>query len=981
MLSLSRVLRVVLSLILIFSLLVPILGGQVNAAPADYVKVTKTVNPSTITTEEEAEVSLRIQGTPPVDVVKPNDVILIIDKSGSMLPGNNNGEDKMKAAKEAAKGFVDLMDMSKHRVGIVDFSSESMTGTLPLTTDTTVVKNYINGIQANGSTATGYSIDKAIELLADHRTDAQPVIVIMTDGDATVGSDQVPDAYQYAINKAEEAKNAGIVFYTIALLKASDNPATSGPNILLKEMATTSSHHHFVLGSNGLEQIYAAIVQEIGIASAYDIVVTDEVSPDFEIVPGSYDHNIPKPTIQGNKLIWSFLELKNSELVFSYKIRPVNNQKTGNLPVSTSSSTVTYKDYAGANRSKVIYSPYITVKHPAPIITSIEKDYGHPAGGEVVTITGDKFRPGLSVKFGGASATNVQVISPQEITAVTPARAQGPVTVVVTNDDAQSASAPFVYRTDPIVNEIKPSHGPLIGGNLVTFNGNYFIRGIKVSFNGVPAAVNFDNPTSFYVYAPAGSQAGPVDLLLENPDGTQLLIPSGYTYDEPPKMNPEIIKLSNNSGPQAGGNFVSIDGKNFVKGLKIFFGDNEGAVTSFYSSTRIEVRVPAASNYGTVDVTVENPDGLTGTAAQAYTYLAPPPLPAPTIAKISPNQGPMSGGGYAAVDGTGFQTGVRVYLGEKEATVNRLYSEYRMEIRIPAADVHGAVDLRVVNPDEKEAVAPQAYTYLAPPPPPAPSITSIYPNVGLPAGGNVVTIVGTNIQQGAAVTFGGVLATDTVYFDTRKITVKVPSSSGYEGPVDVILTNPDNQSTLVQSGYTYSEPIPTITKINPNNGPLSGGGFVTIDGTNFDRNLIITVNGQVVPLSTYFHSGRIEFKVPASNNAGTVDVVVTNPSGHSAQTTYTYNAPPEAPAPIITKISLTYGPVSGGKYVTIDGTGFNPGMNISIGGVLVSPSRYYSSIRVEFRTPPAPGGTAGNVEIKVINPDGKESNAVLYEYR
>lgn len=56
-------------------------------------------------------------------------------------------------------------------------------------------------------------------------------------------------------------------------------------------------------------------------------------------------------------------------------------------------------------------------------------------------------------------------------------------------------------------------------------------------------------------------------------------------------------------------------------------------------------------------------------------------------------------------------------------------------------------------------------------------------------------------------------------------------------------------------------------------------------------------------------------------------------------------------------------------------------MNISIGGVLVSPSRYYSSIRVEFRTPPAPGGTAGNVEIKVINPDGKESNAVLYEYR
>lgn len=975
----KRISRLTLALALSISLSIPFFGGQVFAASADYVKISKSVNPSSISIEEEAEVTLKIQGTPPVDVVKPNDVILVLDKSGSMLPGNNSGEDKMKAAKEAAKGFIDLMDMSKHRVGIVDFSSESLTGTLPLTTDTTIAKNYIDGIQANGSTATGYSIDKAIELLTDHRPDAQPVIVIMTDGDATVGSGQVPP-YQYAINKAQEAKDAGIVFYTIALLKSTDDPVTSGPNILLKEMATTSGHHHFVLGSLGLEQIYAAIVQEIGVASAYDIVVTDEVSADFEIVPGSYDNNIPKPTVEGNKLTWSFLELKNSELVFSYKIKPVSKTKTGNLPISTSGSKVTYKDYAGASRSKAIPSPYINVKFPAPIISSIENDYGHPAGGETVTITGDKFRDGLTVKFGGAPATNVKVISPQEITAVTPARSQGAVSVVVTNSDAQSATVPFVYKTDPIVNEIKPNNGPLTGGNLVTFSGNYFMRDIKISFNGVPATVNFDNPTSFYVYAPAGSQAGPVDLLLENPDGTKLLIPSGYTYDEPPKMNPEIIKLSSTSGPLAGGNLVSIDGKNFVKGLKVFFGTSEGTVTSFYSSTRIEVKVPQGTNFGTVDVTIENPDGLTGTASQAYTYLAPPPLPAPTIAKISPNEGPMSGGGYAAIDGTGFQTGVRVMLGDKEAIVNRLYSSMRMEIKIPAADVSGAVDLKVINPDEKEAVAEQAYTYLAPPPPPAPSITSITPNVGGTGGGNVVTIIGANIQSGATVTFGGTLATDMVYFDSRKITVKVPSS-GYEGAVNVTLTNPDNQFTTLQSGYTYSEPIPTISKISPNNGPLSGGSYVTIDGTNFDRNLTLTINGQVVPLSTYFHSSRIEFKVPASQIAGTVNVVVTNPSGHSAQTTYTYNAPPEAPAPVITKISATNGPVSGGKYVTIDGTGFNSAMKISIGGVLVSPSRYYSSLRVEFKTPPAPNGTAEIVEIKVINPDGKESNALLYEYK
>ena len=40
-----------------------------EAAVADYVSVTKVVNPTTITVEEEAEVSLNIKGTPPSNVI------------------------------------------------------------------------------------------------------------------------------------------------------------------------------------------------------------------------------------------------------------------------------------------------------------------------------------------------------------------------------------------------------------------------------------------------------------------------------------------------------------------------------------------------------------------------------------------------------------------------------------------------------------------------------------------------------------------------------------------------------------------------------------------------------------------------------------------------------------------------------------------------------------------------------------------------
>lgn len=121
---------------------------QGEAAINDYVSVTKSANPTKITTQEETEIALNITGTPPANVVMPNDVVLIIDKSGSMAPtyGPNNGEDKMTNAKEAAKGFVDLMDMTKHRVAVVDFSSSA--SSFPFTVDKDAAKSYINTINS-----------------------------------------------------------------------------------------------------------------------------------------------------------------------------------------------------------------------------------------------------------------------------------------------------------------------------------------------------------------------------------------------------------------------------------------------------------------------------------------------------------------------------------------------------------------------------------------------------------------------------------------------------------------------------------------------------------------------------------------------------------------------------------------------------------------------------------------------------------------
>ncbi len=82
---------------------------------------------------------------------------------------------------------------------------------------------------------------------------------------------------------------------------------------------------------------------------------------------------------------------------------------------STSSSTTA--------TTTTLYTPKVTAIAPAS---------GADAGGTVVTITGEHFTSGATVKIGGVSATSVTVSSETTITAITPAGTAGAADIVVT---------------------------------------------------------------------------------------------------------------------------------------------------------------------------------------------------------------------------------------------------------------------------------------------------------------------------------------------------------------------------------------------------------------------------------------------------------------------------------------------------------------------------------------------------------------------
>lgn len=1028
------------------------IAAPVSAA-ADYIQVSRQVTPSEISTEDEATVELTIQGTPPVSVIRPNDVILVIDKSGSMAG------DKIVAARESAKGFIDLMDMSVHRVGIVDFASQGDVQTFPLTTDVNAAKSYVDTIKASGGTGTKYAIEAAVaELLKAPREDAQPVIVLMTDGAASEPSN---DPYQAALNAAAAAKDQGIVFYTIALLNQNEDPDKSAPNQLLTKMATTSAHHHFVLGSVGLSDIYAAIVREIGVASAYNVNVTDYVGDQFELVPDSYLHNIPQPTVSGNQLSWSFQELKNNTLKFSYKIRP-KSQQAGYFPVSTSSANVTYKDYAGANRNKLILNQSIKVKLPAPVITSIVEPTGHPTGGNEIQIHGDKFVDGARVFFNTTESQGVTFVDSKTLKVIVPSGTQGTANVKVQNPDNQSALGTYQYIANPEVTSYTPNEGPMDGNTPVSIYGNYFMPGAIVKFGDQPAAISTVRSGFISLKSPAATQVGPVDITIINPDSSQLIIPSGFNYLEPVKPKLEITNINIKTGLTSGGESAYISGKMINPSVKVYFGDNEAVLKSYVSSDRIQVIVPPGQ-LGVVDLKLVNPDGQEAILEKAYTY-ANPEYPAPVVTMINPKEGEIQGGNSVYVTGSGFVEGVTVYINDIPAAVASTASS-RLKVIIPASTVEGTFDVKVVNPDGKESILPSSYTYILPPPPPAPVLNAITPDngltsgsttvslkgenflegavalfddvelpttfvsssqlkivtpltssakvvqvkvrnsdgqitsenvtysytepqpepvtvlalnktVGLTTGGDTVYVTGTNFQRGIRVFFGDNEAQVKTYSSSSRIGVIVPPAL-LLGPVDVSVLNPDGGEFTLPGAYTYSLVQPTITALSVNSGPMTGGTSVYISGTNFEPTMTVTINGIDVLIDSFVSATRIKVTTPPSQFAGEVPIVVTLLNGESASTSFVYEEPPVLPAPVITMTNVSSGSAAGGNNIYVTGKNFIKGARVFFDGVESSTVTFSSSTRLGVKVPP---GT-GVVQIKVVNPDGQESNTIEYTYK
>ncbi len=163
------------------------------------------------------------------------------------------------------------------------------------------------------------------------------------------------------------------------------------------------------------------------------------------------------------------------------------------------------------------------------VINSVTPNQGGFLGGTVITITGANLTNTYEVTVGGASCTNVAVLSPTSVRATTPAGSPGPASIAVrTLAGTTLASAPFTYLQSSI-SSVVPSLGIYTGGTAITITGTNLSGATSVTVGGVPATnVVAVSSTTVTAVTPAGS-VGAVNVTVSGPKNTATAA-GGFAY-------------------------------------------------------------------------------------------------------------------------------------------------------------------------------------------------------------------------------------------------------------------------------------------------------------------------------------------------------------------------------------------------------------------------------------------------------------------
>lgn len=175
------------------------------------------------------------------------------------------------------------------------------------------------------------------------------------------------------------------------------------------------------------------------------------------------------------------------------------------------------------------------------------------------------------------------------------------------------------------VDFLSPKRGTIDGGDQTTVYGEGFSDTCQVDFDGVEAtSITYVDANSLLA-TPAAHAEGMVDVTVRCL-GVSKTLEGGYTYyDTTDGLVPPVVHFVDPYNISIeGGAALTVTGQDFQAGAKIVL-DGQQLVTTFQDEFTLIATAPPHAE-GLVDLTVNNPDGMSDTLSGAVQYVGEPDL-------------------------------------------------------------------------------------------------------------------------------------------------------------------------------------------------------------------------------------------------------------------------------------------------------------------------------------------------------------------
>lgn len=290
----------------------------------------------------------------------PTDIVLILDRSGSMAGS------PLANLKNGAKAFIDIIDEATDstqdgqigfgsRIGIVSFADTAAQDT-QLITSVADLKNAVDALSSGGFTNHEDAFTKALELFDPTSTNAK-VMVMFTDGVTTAGGN--------ANTVAAAAKAQGVIIYSIGL---SGNGGIDEQALRDWASDPDSAYVAITPDDEELEDLFKELARNIAKPGATNIVVTDTVVSCFRVTSLSSPTKGTASMVDANTVEWRIDELgvtQSEGAIFEFTVEHIG-PCAGTVEVNES---ITYED----TEDNAVTFPSPTVEVDCGVIVCPEK--------------------------------------------------------------------------------------------------------------------------------------------------------------------------------------------------------------------------------------------------------------------------------------------------------------------------------------------------------------------------------------------------------------------------------------------------------------------------------------------------------------------------------------------------------------------------------------------------------------------------------